>query len=67
MANIWIGGVPLSELSIRHFALRRDERLLNVKPHTIMSELRILRVLLDWAKDEQGCLLKSKPARELKV
>ncbi len=67
MANSWIGGVPLSELSIRHFALWRDERLLQVKPNTIMRELRILRVLLDWAKDEQGCLLKSNPARELKV
>jgi len=67
MANSWIGGVLLSELSIRHFALWRDERLLHVKPNTIMRELRILRVLLDWAKDEQGCLLKSNPARELKV
>lgn len=67
MANSWIGGVSLSELSIRHFALWRDERLLNVKSNTIMRELRILRVLLDWAKDEQGCLLQSNPARELKV
>ena len=67
MANSWIGGVLLGELSIRHFALWRDERLLNVKPNTVMRELRILRVLLDWAKDEQGCLLKSNPARELKV
>ena len=67
MANNWIGGVLLSELSIRHFAIWRDERLVNVKPNTVMRELRILRVLLDWAKDEQGCLLKSNPARELKV
>ncbi len=67
MANSWIGGVDLSELSIRHFALWRDERLLKVKPNTIMRELRILRVLLDWAKDEQGCLIQSNPARELKV
>ncbi len=65
MANSWIGGVPLSELSIRHFALWRDERLLQVKPNTIIRELRILRVLLDWAKDEQGCLLKSNPAHFL--
>ncbi|ABX08312.1 tyrosine-type recombinase/integrase [Prochlorococcus marinus] len=67
MANSWMGGVLLSEMSIRHFALWRDERLLKVKPNTVMRELRILRVLLDWAKDEQGCLLKSNPARELKV
>ena len=32
-----------------------------------MRELRILRVLLDWAKDELGCQLNSNPARELKV
>ncbi len=67
MANSWIGGVRLNDLSIRHFALWRDERLLKVKSNTIMRELRILRVLLDWAKDEQGCLLQSNPARELKV
>ena len=67
MAKSWMGGVRLNELSIRHFALWRDERLLQVKPNTIMRELRVLRVLLDWAKDEQGCLLKSNPARELKV
>ena len=47
MANSWIGGVQLSELTIRHFALWRDERLLQVKPNTIMRELRILRILLD--------------------
>ena len=32
-----------------------------------MRELRVLRVLLDWAKDELGCDLKHNPARELKV
>ncbi len=50
MANSWIGGVQLSELSIRHFALWRDERLLQVKPNTIMRELKIFHVLLDWAE-----------------
>ena len=56
MANSWIGGVSLSELSIRHFALWRDERLLQVKPNTIMRELRILRVLLgmDLIEQEKG-------------
>ncbi len=67
LANSWMGGVLLEELSIRHFALWRDERLIKVKPNTIMRELRILRVLLDWAKDELGCQLSSNPARELKV
>ena len=67
MANNWMGGVLLSELSIRHFALWRDERLLHVNPNTIMRKLRILRVLLDWSKDELGCLLQSNPARDLKV
>ena len=57
----------MEELSIRHFALWRDERLRKVKPNTVMRELRILRVLLDWAKDELGCQLNSNPARELKV
>ena len=46
-ANSWLGGVPLSELSIRHLAIWRDERLIKVKPNTVMRELRILRVLLD--------------------
>ena len=32
-----------------------------------MRGLRILRVLLDWAKDELDCQLRSNPARELKV
>ena len=67
LANSWMGGILLEELSIRHFALWRDERLSKVKPNTVMRELRILRVLLDWAKDELGCQLNSNPARELKV
>ncbi len=62
-----MGGILLEELSIRHFALWRDERLIKVKPNTVMRELRILRVLLDWAKDELGCQLNSNPARELKI
>jgi len=66
-ANSWMGGVLIEELSIRHFALWRDERLSKVKPNTVMRELRILRVLLDWAKEELGCQLSSNPARELKV
>ena len=67
LANSWLGGVLLEELSIRHFALWRDERLSKVKPNTIMRELRVLRVLLDWAKDELDCQLRSNPARALKV
>ena len=67
MAKSWIGGVQLSELSIRHLALWRDERLIKVKANTAMRELRILRVLLDWARDELGCDLASNPARELKI
>ena len=67
LANSWLGGVLLEELSIRHFALWRDERLSKVKPNTIMRELRVLRVLLDWAKDELDCQLSSNPARALKV
>ena len=67
LANSWLGGVLLEELSIRHFALWRDERLSKVKPNTIMRELRVLRVLLDWAKDELDCQLSSNPARVLKV
>ena len=66
-ANSWIGGVPLKELSIRHFAAWREERLIKVKANTVMRELRILRVLLDWAKDELGCELRTNPARELRV
>ncbi len=62
-----MGGILIEDLSIRHFALWRDERLIKVKPNTIMRELRILRVLSDWAKDELGCQLNSNPARELKV
>ena len=41
LANSWMGGVLLEELSIRHFALWRDERLSKVKPNTVMRELRI--------------------------
>ncbi len=67
LANSWMGGILIEDLSIRHFALWRDERLLKVKPNTVMRDLRILRVLLDWARDELGCQLKSNPARELKV
>ena len=67
LANSWMGGILLEELSIRHFALWRDDRLIKVKPNTVMRELRILRVLLDWAKDELGCQMRSNPARELKV
>ncbi len=67
LASSWMGAIPLEELSIRHFALWRDERLVKVKPNTVMRELRILRVLLDWAKDELSCQLNSNPARELKV
>ncbi len=62
-----MGGILLEELSIRHFALWRDERLSKVKPKTVMRELRILRVLLDLAKDELGCQLSCNPAKELKV
>ena len=67
LANSWMGGILIEDLSIRHFALWRDERLIKVKANTVMRELRILRVLLDWAKDELGCQLNSNPARELKV
>jgi integrase len=67
LANSWMGGILIEDLSIRHFALWRDERLTKVKANTLMRELRILRVLLDWAKDELGCQLNSNPARELKV
>ena len=67
LSNSCMGGVLLEELSIRHFALWRNERLIKVKPNTVMRELRILRVLLDWAKDELDCQLRSNPARELKV
>ena len=32
-----------------------------------MRELRILRVLIDWARDERGAEIKDNPARYLKV
>ena len=32
-----------------------------------MRELRVLRVLLDWARDERGADLQGNPARELRV
>ena len=62
-----LGLAVCGELSIRHLAVWRDERLIKVKANTVMRELRILRVLLDWAKDELGCELIDNPARELKV
>ena len=66
-AESWLGDIPLKELQIKHFAVWRDERLLKVKPNTVMRELRILRVLLDWARDERGAEIKDNPARHLRV
>lgn len=66
-AECWLGAVALSELSTRHLAIWRDQRLSCVKANTVMRELRVLRVLLDWARDEQGADLQGNPARELKV
>jgi len=66
-AESWLGDIPLSDLQIRHFAVWRDERLVKVKPNTVMRELRILRVLLDWARDERGVEIKDNPARQLRV
>ena len=66
-AESWLGDIPLSDLQIKHFAVWRDERLLKVKPNTVMRELRILRVLLDWARDERGAEIKDNPARQLRV
>jgi len=66
-AESWLGDIPLSDLQIRHFAVWRDERLLKVKPNTVMRELRILRVLIDWARDERGAEIKDNPARHLRV
>ena len=66
-AESWLGDIPLSDLRIMHFAVWRDERLLKVKPNTVMRELRILRVLLDWARDERGAEIKDNPARYLRV
>ena len=61
------GRYTLSDLQIKHFAVWRDERLLKVKPNTVMQELRILRVLLDWARDERGAEIKDNPARQVRV
>jgi integrase len=66
-AESWLGAVLLSELSTRHLSIWRDQRLSRVKANTVMRELRILRVLLDWARDEQGADLQGNPARELRV
>ena len=66
-AESWLGDIPLSALQIKHFAVWRDERLLKVKPNTVMRELRILRVLIDWARDERGAEIKDNPARNLRV
>ncbi len=66
-AESWLGDIPLKDLQIKHFAVWRDERLLKVKPNTVMRELRILRVLLDWARDERGAEIKDNPARNLRV
>ncbi|MBO8233289.1 site-specific integrase [Prochlorococcus marinus XMU1419] len=66
-AESWLEDIPLIALQIRHFAVWRDERLLKVKPNTVMRELRILRVLIDWARDERGAEIKDNPARHLRV
>jgi integrase len=66
-AESWLGDIPLKDLQIKHFAVWRDERLVKVKPNTVMRELRILRVLIDWAKDERGAEIKDNPARNLRV
>ncbi len=66
-AESWLGDIPLKDLQIMHFAVWRDERLLKVKPNTVMRELRILRVLIDWARDERGAEIKDNPARHLRV
>ncbi len=66
-AESWLGDIPLKDLQIRHFAVWRDERLMKVKPNTVMRELRILRVLIDWAKDERGAEIEDNPARYLRV
>ena len=66
-AESWLGDIPLKDLQIKHFAVWRDERLVKVKPNTVMRELRILRVLMDWARDERGAEIKENPARNLRV
>ena len=35
-AKSWLGDIPLKDLQIRHLAVWRDERLLKVKPNTMM-------------------------------
>jgi len=66
-AESWLGDITLSDLQIRHFAVWRDERLPKVKPNTVMRELRILRILIDWARDERGAEIKGNPARHLRL
>ena len=66
-AKSWLGDIPLKDLQIKHFAVWRDERLLKVKPNTVMRELRVLRVLIEWARDERGAEIKDNPARHLRV
>ena len=66
-AESWLGDIPLKDLQIKHFAVWRDERLPKVKPNTVMRELRILRVLIDWVRDERGVKIKDNPARNLRV
>lgn len=66
-ARSWLGSVLLSELTIRHLAIWRDQRLTAVKANTVMRELRVLRVLLDWARDERGANLSGNPTRKLKA
>ena len=67
IAKSWLGDIHLKDLQIRHFAVWRDERLMKVKPNTVMRELRILRVLIDWTRDERGAAIKDNPARHLRV
>ena len=66
-ASSWIGGIPLEELSIQHLAAWRDQRLETVQPNTVMRELRNLRVLMDWCREERGAPLRGNPARGLRV
>jgi hypothetical protein len=62
-----MGVILLKELAISYFAFRSEKLLIKVKLKTIMRELRILRVLLDSARDEMGCKLTSNPARKFKA
>ena len=66
-ASSWIGGIPLEELTTQHLAVWRDQRLETVQPNTVMRELRNLRVLLDWCREERGAQLRGNPARGLRV